>query len=80
MVNENKTQCIIISRKTNQQDPDHIQVMNMNIRQAKKYKYLRISYTIFMWGLIIAVVAFAITGVIVANHTTAATSVPTIDY
>ena len=27
---------------------------------AKKYKYLRISYTIFMWGLIVAVIAFAI--------------------
>jgi predicted metal-dependent HD superfamily phosphohydrolase len=52
----------------------------LGIVLAKKYKYLRISYTIFMWGLIIAVVAFAITGVIVANHTTAATSVPTIDY
>ena len=52
----------------------------LGIVLAKKYKYLRISYTIFMWGLIIAVVAFAITGVIVANHTTAASSVPTIDY
>jgi hypothetical protein len=27
---------------------------------AKKYKYLRIAYTIFMWGLIIAVIAFGI--------------------
>jgi predicted metal-dependent HD superfamily phosphohydrolase len=26
---------------------------------AKKYKYLRIAYTIFMWGLIISVIAFA---------------------
>jgi hypothetical protein len=46
---------------------------------AKKYKYLRISYTIFMWGLIIAVVAFAVTAFIVAGHTTT-TTVPTIDY
>jgi hypothetical protein len=46
---------------------------------AKKYKYLRISYTIFMWGLIIAVVAFAVTAFIVAGHTTT-TAVPTIDY
>jgi len=52
----------------------------LGIVLAKKYKYLRISYTIFMWGLIIAVVAFAITGVIVANHTTEASAVPTIDY
>lgn len=27
---------------------------------AKKYRYLRISYTIFMWGIIIAVAAFAV--------------------
>lgn len=46
---------------------------------AKKYKYLRISYTIFMWGLIIAVIAFAVTAFIVAGHTTT-TPVPTIDY
>jgi len=52
----------------------------LGIVLAKKYKYLRISYTIFMWGLIIAVVAFAITGVIVANHSAEAGAVPTIDY
>ncbi|MDQ3844337.1 MAG: DUF5706 domain-containing protein [Bacteroidota bacterium] len=27
---------------------------------AKKYRYLRISYTIFMWGLVISVIAFAL--------------------
>lgn len=27
---------------------------------AKKYRYLRIAYTIFMWGLILTVIAFAI--------------------
>ena len=27
---------------------------------AKKYKFLRIAYTIFMWGLILSVIAFAI--------------------
>jgi hypothetical protein len=27
---------------------------------GRKYKYLRWSYTIFMWGLIVAVIAFAI--------------------
>lgn len=51
----------------------------LGIVLAKKYKYLRISYTIFMWGLIIAVVAFAVTAFIVAGHTTTST-VPTIDY
>ncbi|HTM91455.1 MAG TPA: Pycsar system effector family protein [Flavisolibacter sp.] len=51
----------------------------LGIVLAKKYKYLRISYTIFMWGLIIAVLSFAITAFVVASHTTA-TPVPTIDY
>ena len=51
----------------------------LGIVLAKKYKYLRISYTIFMWGLIIAVIAFAVTAFIVAGHTTT-TAVPTIDY
>lgn len=27
---------------------------------ARKYRFLRISYTIFMWGLIVAVIAFAV--------------------
>jgi hypothetical protein len=31
---------------------------------AKKFKYLRISYTIFMWGLIVAVIAFGIAALI----------------
>jgi predicted metal-dependent HD superfamily phosphohydrolase len=52
----------------------------LGIVLAKKYRHLRISYTIFMWGLIIAVVAFAVTAFIVAGHTTTATTVPTIDY
>ena len=52
----------------------------LGIVLAKKYKYLRISYTIFMWGLIVAVIAFAITAFIVAGNSTAATTVPTIDY
>jgi hypothetical protein len=30
---------------------------------AKKYKLLRIAYTIFMWGLIVAVIAFAIVAI-----------------
>jgi len=30
---------------------------------AKKYKHLRIAYTIFMWGLIISVIAFAIAAI-----------------
>ncbi len=31
---------------------------------AKKFRYLRISYTIFMWGLIIAVIAFGIAAMV----------------
>ena len=27
---------------------------------AKKYRYLRIAYTIFMWGLILSVIAFGL--------------------
>jgi predicted metal-dependent HD superfamily phosphohydrolase len=51
----------------------------LGIVLAKKYRFLRISYTIFMWGLIVSVIAFAIAAVMVANHA-AATPVPTIDY
>lgn len=51
----------------------------LGIVLAKKYRYLRISYTIFMWGLIVAVIAFAVTAFIVSGHSTA-TAVPTIDY
>lgn len=46
---------------------------------AKKYRYLRIAYTIFMWGLIVAVIAFAIAAF--TGSTTAGTNtVPLIDY
>jgi predicted metal-dependent HD superfamily phosphohydrolase len=48
---------------------------------AKKYKYLRISYTIFMWGLIAAVIAFAIAAVIATAHGSGnPQTVPVIDY
>ena len=46
---------------------------------AKKYRYLRISYTIFMWGVIVAVVAFAVAALI-TNANTSTTPVPVIDY
>ena len=38
---------------------------------ARKYRFLRIAYTIFMWGLIISVIAFGIAA-IVPDATTAA--------
>ena len=47
---------------------------------SKKYRYLRISYTIFMWGLIIAVASFAVAAVITVGSSTAGGTVPTIDY
>ena len=48
---------------------------------AKKYKLLRIAYTIFMWGLIVAVIAFAIVAVS-TESTLSGTSAntPVIDY
>lgn len=46
---------------------------------AKKYKLLRISYTIFMLGIIAAVIAFAIAGFISSAHAGASTT-PVIDY
>jgi hypothetical protein len=42
---------------------------------AKKYRLLRISYTIFMWGLILSVIAF-----IVAFMTGGGSSGTVIDY
>ncbi|MFL5810237.1 MAG: Pycsar system effector family protein [Flavisolibacter sp.] len=51
----------------------------LGIVLAKKYRYLRISYTIFMWGLIIAVVAFAVAAVITTSGAST-TPVPVIDY
>jgi hypothetical protein len=47
---------------------------------AKKYKYLRISYTIFMYGLIIAVIAFAIAAIYGGGASGGTTSTPLIDY
>jgi len=46
---------------------------------AKKYKYLRISYTIFMWGIVIASIAFAVAAV-GGFGGTGGTSIPIIDY
>ncbi|HVG14220.1 MAG TPA: Pycsar system effector family protein [Chitinophagaceae bacterium] len=46
---------------------------------ARKYRYLRIAYTIFMWGLIAAVIAFAIAA-ITTSASTGAKTTPLIDY
>ena len=46
---------------------------------AKKYKYLRISYTIFMWGIIAAVIAFAIAAMY-GGVSGGGTTAPLIDY
>jgi hypothetical protein len=47
---------------------------------ARKYKYLRVSYTIFMWGLIIAVLSFAVAAVITTSGGAAAAATTVIDY
>jgi HD superfamily phosphodiesterase/uncharacterized membrane protein len=47
---------------------------------AKKYRYLRIAYTIFMWGLIIAVIAFAIAALYGQTIGTVGSSSGAIDY
>lgn len=45
---------------------------------AKKYKYLRISYTVFMVGLILAVIAFGVAALVTDASTSSATQL--IDY
>jgi len=48
---------------------------------AKKYRFLRIAYTIFMYGLIVAVIAFAVAAITTeATGTSDSTSSPVIDY
>jgi len=47
---------------------------------AKKYRYLRISYTIFMWGIILAVIAFGVAAIYGGAISSSATSAPMIDY
>ncbi|HVF95867.1 MAG TPA: Pycsar system effector family protein [Flavisolibacter sp.] len=47
---------------------------------AKKYKFLRIAYTIFMWGLIVAVIAFAVAAILPEPGVAANESLPVIDY
>jgi hypothetical protein len=47
---------------------------------AKKYRYLRISYTIFMWGIIVAVLAFAAAAIFGNAIAPGTTSAPMIDY
>ncbi len=47
---------------------------------AKKYKFLRISYTIFMWGIILAVISFAVASIWGGALNTGGASVPKIDY
>jgi predicted metal-dependent HD superfamily phosphohydrolase len=46
---------------------------------AKKYKYLRISYTIFMWGIVLASLAFGIAA-IGGFGGSGSSSIPIIDY
>lgn len=47
---------------------------------ARKYRYLRIAYTVFMVGLIIAVIAFGIAWLAMDSSATTNQSVKTLDY
>lgn len=47
---------------------------------ARKYRFLRIAYTIFMWGLIIAVIAFAAAAISSEASTTTSGTTTVIDY
>ena len=47
---------------------------------AKKYRLLRVSYTIFMWGLIATVVAFAVAAILSSSLNGSSPASGTIDY
>ncbi|MGV3530104.1 MAG: Pycsar system effector family protein [Flavisolibacter sp.] len=47
---------------------------------ARKYHFLRISYTIFMYGLILAVIAFAVASLLPEANTAGTDQIPVIDY
>jgi predicted metal-dependent HD superfamily phosphohydrolase len=54
-------------------------VYYLGVVLAKKYRFLRISYTIFMIGIIVAVIAFAISGFIAVSGA-GPSNTPVIDY
>ncbi|HEX6333411.1 MAG TPA: Pycsar system effector family protein [Flavisolibacter sp.] len=47
---------------------------------ARKYKYLRIAYTIFMWGLIVAVIAFGVAALTSVSEPASTGASTVIDY
>lgn len=47
---------------------------------ARKYRFLRIAYTIFMYGLIVSVIAFAIAALYGATNPNVSSNAPLIDY
>ncbi len=47
---------------------------------AKKYRYLRIAYTIFMWGLILSVLAFGLAALYTTGNSPTTNSGKVIDY
>jgi len=47
---------------------------------AKKYRYLRIAYTIFMWGLILSVIAFGLAALLTTDTGATTNSGKVIDY
>jgi len=47
---------------------------------ARKYRYLRIAYTIFMWGLILSVIAFGLAALLTTGSGSTTSSGKIIDY
>jgi hypothetical protein len=47
---------------------------------ARKYRYLRIAYTVFMWGLILSVIAFGLAALYSTTSGTATSAGKIIDY
>ena len=52
----------------------------LGIVLARKYRLLRVAYTIFMWGLILAVIAFAVASIIPDSAIVTESTAPLIDY
>ena len=52
----------------------------LGIVLARKYQLLRVAYTIFMWGLIVAVIAFAVASILPESTAVTETTAPLIDY
>ena len=55
-------------------------IYHLGVVLARKYQFLRIAYTIFMWGLIITVIAFGLAAVLPETASVTAPPTDIIDY